>query len=465
MDIRYDTTFMMAEAVGPEHGIADEELTGLESRIEAGHEALLEGRASGRLAWMDLPSRTDLRDEVLSLAATTRERYRNVVVLGIGGSALGNITLQTALGEPFRDLAADDVRGGPRVFVLDNVDPGVLGAFLDTVDPAETCFNVISKSGGTAETVAQFLVVRGVLRDRIGDRFGEHVVVTTRPEGGLLRELAMSEGYASLPVPEGVGGRFSGLSPVGLFSAACAGIDVAAVLEGAAAMDRRTSAPSLRENPAYLAAALHYLMDVRKDKRLSVLMPYGSALGPLAFWYRQLWAESLGKARGRTGELIHVGPTPIAALGATDQHSQVQLYVEGPADKVFTFVVADEPRREVVVPKDVPDRPESSYLAGRGLGELLRAEYEGTRYALLVAGRPSATISMPLLDARNLGGLLFLLEVTTAMSGELYDIDAFDQPGVEGGKQAAFALMGRPGFEEKRREIEERLRSLPRRVL
>ncbi|GAF90481.1 unnamed protein product, partial [marine sediment metagenome] len=275
-------------------------------------------------------------------------RFENFVVLGIGGSALGNIALQAALNHPYYNLLDKKTRGGmPRIFVMDNVDPEYFGGLLDIIDPKKTLFNLISKSGGTAEPMSQFMVVREILRKKLGAKAKDHIIATTDKESGILREIVEKEDYESFVIPGNVGGRFSVFTPVGLLSAAMGGIDIAQLLAGAAAMDSRCSTASLTKNPAYRNAVVHYLADTKKGKSISVMMPYSNALYLIADWYRQLWAESLGKKFDVDKKVVNAGQTPIKALGATDQHSQAQLYVEGPNDKIFTLVGAEKYRREI----------------------------------------------------------------------------------------------------------------------
>ena len=210
--------------------------------------------------------------------------------------------------------------------------------------------NVVSKSGGTAETLAQYLVVRHWLDEALGSAASRHLVFTTDPDKGALREIATREGIATLEVPPDVGGRFSVLSPVGLLPAALVGIDIEALLEGAARAVARAESDDLLDNPAALFAALHWTADTQAGARLHVLMPYTDRLRDFAEWFRQLWAESLGKRVDREGRVVHTGPTPIASVGATDQHCQVQLFMEGPFDKVVTFVTVADPGEDVTIP-------------------------------------------------------------------------------------------------------------------
>ena len=337
---------------------------------------------------------------------------------------------------------------------MDNIDPDWIGETLDHLDPKETLVNVISKSGGTAETAAQYLVVRDWLERGVGDSFRDHLVITTDAEKGTLRTICNEEKIASLVVPDGVGGRFSVLTPVGLFPLALAGVDIERLVEGAGAMAQTCLTPGLMENPAYLHGGLLHRLDRSKQKSIHVLMPYAQTLRDLADWFRQLWAESLGKRVDREGNVVHVGPTPVNALGATDQHSQLQLYAEGPFDKAITFLQVESFRRDVPIPDAYPDVEGFAYLGGRTLGELLEAERKGTTVALTEAGRPNSTLSFPHVDEHTVGQFLMLMEVQTAFAGELYNIDAFDQPGVEASKVAAYALLGRPGYEERHREIQ-----------
>jgi len=325
---------------------------------------------------------------------------------------------------------------------MDNVDPDEFHAATELVDPKRTLFNVISKSGETAETVSQFLVALDLLRDCLGKRWKKNLVITTDKETGLLRPVVDAFKVESFIVPDGVGGRFSVLTPVGLFPAAMVGIDVRALLRGAAAMDKRCTPTDFGANPAAQGAAVQVGL-YRKGKPLSVMMPYSAALRDVADWYRQLWAESLGKVRS---DGTPVGPTPIKALGVTDQHSQVQLYREGPNDKVFTILSVEEFGR----PVPLPCAPESlkgfEYLEGHTMAELLKAEERATLWALAdVSHRPTTRIVLPEVNAKTIGGLLYLLMVQCSVAGEMLGIDTYNQPGVEAGKQAAMALMGKDG--------------------
>jgi glucose-6-phosphate isomerase len=453
--IIFDYNHLMASSVkSAEHGVTDAELEALAPLAARYAREIAQERREGKLEFMDLRKRQAAADEVIRLGGELRDRFENFVVLGIGGSALGCQALQTALAHPYHNLLHRNRRRCPRIFILDNVDPDQLTAFLDTIDVTNTVFNVISKSGGTVETAAQYLIVRDLLVDQLGPEYKEHIVVTTDPKQGSLRAIAKKEGYRTLDIPPGIGGRFSVFTPVGLLSATVARIDAHKLLAGAAAMDARVQTEEIRRNPALLNGAIHHLLDVKKGKHISVMMPYSAALKDVADWYRQLWAESLGKKLGLDGREVYTGQTPVKALGVTDQHSQVQLYAEGPFDKVFTFLAVKEFDGVLTVPERMKDVEGCGYLAGRTINDLMEAERRGTEIALTQAGRPNCTITLPRVSAHAVGQLLYMLEVQTAYAGKFYRINAFDQPGVEAGKVAAFALMGRSGYEEQRRQIE-----------
>jgi len=451
--IVYDFSNMMAEQLGPAQGIRREEIDALAERGRDVVRRVQRARGKGWLRWFDLPYQRASVDAVKRLAAEMAGRYRNCVVLGIGGSALGSIALRSALLHPWHNALPDEKRSAPRLFVLDNVDPDWLAGFFDVIDPEDSCFNVISKSGSTAETMSQFLLFRQALQDRLGDRYAERIVVTTDAKSGSLRPLVQKEGFPSFVVPDGVGGRFSVLSPVGLFPAAVVGIDIDALLAGAAQADTETQGEEIWHNRALLYALLQWL-NYRRGKPVSVMMPYSQALRDVADWYRQLWAESLGKKVNRAGQEVFVGPTPVKALGVTDQHSQMQLYIEGPHDKVITFLRVGRFGHELPIPRWTTGQSAIDYLGEHSFNELFRAEGDATAIALTEAGRANGAFILPELNAHTLGQLLFTLEVATAYSGELYDIDAFDQPGVEAGKIATYALLGRSGYEKRRQEIE-----------
>jgi len=456
MRLRFDFNNMMDSALGAGLGVSEEALQALGPRVAGAVHDLAARRQDPvphQVAWMDLPRHHPWLPELLAVAEQVRESFDNLVVLGIGGSALGNIALQTALNPPFYNLLPRGERPGPRLFVLDNVDPVLVDALMRVISLEETCFNVISKSGTTAETMAQFLLFRDRLEAALGSRYREHLIATTDSQQGFLRQIAEVEGLQTFPIPDGVGGRFSVLSPVGLFSAACCGVDAEELLAGAAFADGFCQGKDVWENPAAMNAALQHLL-YATGHHISVMMPYSQALRDVADWFRQLWAESLGKRQARDGTEVRVGPTPVKALGATDQHSQIQLYTEGPRDKLVNFVRVEGPGAHVPIPARYSDLEGVAYLGEHDLGALMDAEAEATALALREAGCPNCTHWMPAVNPFTVGQLLFTLEVQTAIAGELWDINAYDQPGVEAGKQATYGLMGRPGYEQYREEVE-----------
>jgi glucose-6-phosphate isomerase len=405
-----------------EPGIERPELDELDERVEAAHERIDQGRTASAFGYasLNLPERTDaaeIRDAVDPVADS-----ETVLSVGIGGSALGAATISTALGPGTADH-----------YVLDNVDPRRVTAILEDIEPANTAVNVVSRSGTTAETLANFLVVRDAFEDA-GVDWRDRTVVTTGAEGPL-RTLADEYGLPVLSVPDGVPGRFSALSAVGLVPAAIQGHDIEGVLAGGRAGFDSLS-DSLFECPAYAYGAVSYALDQR-GAGVNAMMPYAEGLEPFAEWFAQLWAESLGK----DGQ----GQTPARALGVTDQHSQLQLYRAGPRDKLVTLVRARE-RTDRSIP--ATDIDELAYLGDTGLGELLDAEFRATEASLAQASRPNVRIELERLDARGIGHLLYAMEAACILAGELYDVDTFTQPAVEWGKRAARGLLGGGDFAE-----------------
>jgi len=438
---------VMADAIGSEHGISKEQLDDLARQTTPLIPKIKDEITSDKIRYGFLPTDPQIAKSVKKLVRQFKPRCENLVVLGIGGSALGNIALQTAL-NPYTYNLENHKRKNPRLFVFDNVDPAQFGSFLDFISPrlGKTVFNVVSKSGQTAETASQFMIVQKLLEAKFGPaRLKDHVVATTDLQKGTLRKIATEAGLPTLVVPDGVGGRFSVLSAVGLFSAAMSGINIDQLLAGAADMHARVTNPDFFKNPAAVNAAIQYHY-YNRGKKISVMMPYSYALKDFADWYRQLWAESLGKRFSLDGKTeVFVGPTPVKALGATDQHSQVQLYREGPNDKVFTFLEVQNHGRKVKIPAPSKSAPELAYLAKMDLGELLNAEKKATEYALMVNQRPCVTVLFPKVDAYTVGQFIFLFEATTSFAGALFGIDTYNQPAVELGKHATFALMGKSG--------------------
>lgn len=445
--LQFDYTNVLESAVAG-HGIPESEIQQAVPAAQAAVDAVEAAHRKGDLGFGRLPLDAKALERVVTFA---QERaYENTIVLGIGGSALGPAALESALAKP---------NAPRRLVILDNVDPDFIAGTLETLKPAETFVNVIAKSGVTAETMATFAIVRKWMIDAVGtSKLKDHFAVTTDPAKGDLLTIAREEGFPTFEIPPNVGGRFSVLSPVGTLPAALIGIDVTGLMRGAAAAVEQARKP-MTENPALLAAFINWFLDIKRGKHVLVLFPYSQALWKFAFWFKQLWGESLGKRVNRKGKEVFYGQTPTAALGVTDQHSQLQLFIEGPNDKAFLFWAVREFQQSLAI-----EHPYSvnsmAYLKGRSLASLFEAERQATEMAITQAGRPNAAVAVDRIDAETIGRLIVFSEYMTAYAGEFYDIDAFDQPGVEYGKKLTFCLMDRPGFEEHRGKIDsERKRS------
>ncbi len=412
------------------------------------------------LQWMNLGYSEETAWYVKEYAALVRNRFDNILVLGIGGSALGGIAVTEALLKPYWNLLTPEQRDNyPRIFFLDNIDPDTMTALFDMLDWKKTLVNVITKSGDTAETMSQFLIVKDRLEKELGDDYRKNIVATTDQRTGILRQISEQEGYKTFVVPDDVGGRFSVFSAVGLLPFALVGLDIDEITNGIKDMDLALKNTDIHENIAAQNALIHYLMDTKLNKNLSVMMPYSSRLKYVSDWYVQLWAESLGKNENLNGEHVHIGPTPIKALGATDQHSQIQLYNEGPNDKIITFIRVGEFDNTLEIPK-IFEYTGIGYLGGKTINNLMNAEADSTKVSLSDYARPTVTITLPKVDGYNIAQLLYMLEVQTAIAGELYNINTFIQPGVEQAKNYTYALMGRVGYEDSAKSLQARVASV-----
>ena len=442
--LELDYTNVLESAVGQAHGIPRIAFDKAAESSKHVIDDIQRAHASGELGFRDLPFDDKAVKAVTEFAQS--HAYRNILILGIGGSALGPAALESALARPY---------SGKRLVVLDNIDPDFIRDSLDSIQAQDTIVNVIAKSGVTAETMATFAIVRQWMIDSLGEtKARDRFVVTTDPQKGDLLAIARQENYPVFHIPPNVGGRFSVLTPVGTLPAALLGLDVAAIMTGArAAADQARK--GFFENPALAAAFIQFVLEREKAKRILILFPYAQSLWKFSFWFKQLWGESLGKKTDRRGREVYYGQTPTAALGVTDQHSQLQLFIEGPNDKAFLFWDVKEFRNTLSIDHPFSQFDSMGYLQHKSMADLFRAEKQATEIALTEASRPNATVTVDRIDGETLGNLIMFSQYVTAYAGEFYDINAFDQPGVEYGKRLTFAMMGRAGFADYNRKIEE----------
>jgi glucose-6-phosphate isomerase len=452
--ITVDFNNMTADFIGAKEGVSTRDLNKIKPLASAAAKSYDDGRGKGMMGWTELPyNQTETVRDILETAKEISEKFENFVVLGIGGSALGPFAVFNAL----RHLRHNDLpkkkRNAPRFFVEDNVDPERMAALLDVIDVKKTVFNVITKSGSTSETMSQYLIISDILKKKVGADWAKHIIATTDTKNGNLIKLAKNNGFKTFYIPASVGGRFSELCPVGLLPAAVLGIDIEEMLDGAKYIDGVCAGNGdIFKNAALMSAAMQYIA-IKKGKNISVMMPYADSLKYMADWYCQLWGESLGKENNLNGEKVNAGQTPVKALGVTDQHSQVQLYTEGPFDKVVTLIAVEKFRKTVKISKGCEEYPNVNFLCGHTMNELITKERIATEYALFKAQRLNHTITLPTVSAYTVGQLIMFFQIETAYLGAMLNIDTFNQPGVEEGKNAAYALFGRDGYEAKKEEI------------
>ena len=411
-----------------QHGLLDEEFQELQSLTGPVIDELRQARDDGTLPLLSLPASTDDLEELETIALRFRKAFDDVVILGTGGSSLGGQTLYS-----LADSGFGPRKGGPRLHFLDNVDPDTFELLYEQLDLKRTGFIVISKSGGTAETVAQFIACLDRLMTLIGrDQVPRHALVITEPDNksNPLRSLAMRLSLKILDHDPNIGGRYSALSLVGLLPAMIAGLDAEAVRRGALAVLKATlDGPDPRESDPAVGAAIKVAFLKKKGIANTVLMPYVDRLANFGLWFQQLWAESLGKDG--------TGSTPIRAMGTRDQHSQMQLYLDGPRDKMFTLITLDVAGKGGLISNALVKESELEYLQRRRMGDLLDAEQRATAQTLVNNGCPTRLFELDRLDEEVMGALMMHFMLETMIAAGLLNVNAFDQPAVEEGKVLA----------------------------
>ncbi len=448
------------EVIGEENGLnIEEEFSSYKDTI---HRIIADlnsnkDKPGQKLQWMNLGYNEETSWYVREFAAMVENRFDNVLILGLGGSALGGKAVCEALLPPYWNFLTKEQRNNyPRIFFLDNIDPDQMNSLLKILDLKKTLVNVVTKSGSTAEVMAQYMVLKDLMEKELGDDYRKNVIATTDKNIGILKQLSDQEGYKTFYIPDDVEGRFSVFSAVGLLPFALVGINIEEITQGIKDMDLALKNTDINYNIAAQNALIHYLMDVKRGKKISVMMPYSNRLRFVADWYCQLWAESLGKERDKDNNIVNTGQTPVKAIGVTDQHSQIQLYNEGPNDKIINFLRVKEFDTTLEIP-NIFEYTGISYLGGKTMNQLFQAEADSTMASLIDYKRPNLTITIPKVTPYYLGQLLYMFEVQTAITGALYNIDAFNQPGVEQSKNYTYALMGRIGYEDSANELKQKL--------
>jgi glucose-6-phosphate isomerase len=468
MDLKFDFNNLFSINIGDDNGVTEKDLAEITPDAQKAHahleSVIKDNRSRIRLGleWVKLP----LQDEktvkyIQRFGNQIAEKFDNVISLGIGGSYLGIKAAQDALAAPYFNEFSQARKKRPRIyFEGNNLDPDTLNILLKNLDPKRTFVIVISKSGETTETKAAFLTVESWLVKSLGKNYGRQIFAITDPEGGTLRKMIIAYqqadpmSFPNLPLLKGVGGRFSEFN-MGLLHLAIIGVDIREVLSGARDMAQKCSVADFTKNPAYMYAVLHTILYKKKSKPLAIIMPFSETLKSTADWYIQLLAESLGKKYSRkikvlsdgseewvknNKEEVNIGRTPISCRGTGDLHSIQQNNIEGQNDKVVTFIRVEKFRSDIRVPG------KGDILSGKSFSELIKLAQEATEWALVREKRPNCTIIMPDVSAYYWGALLFFFEMATAFEGELLNVNAFDQPGVEGYKNYMYYKLNKAGM-------------------
>jgi len=437
----YDYSYLMSDNIGG-NGVSTGDIETLIPELEKIRKWLTSG--GGPAFIRAIPEGAELNG-LRAFASGIPSHYPNLIVAGIGGSSLGARAGTSAL--KYSKRASPSLN----VFFMDNSDPESVHQLLHENDPKESLYCVVSKSGATLETMSQFFIIKDFLLKKLGSGgYQERVMIVTDPDRGFLRSAAGSHGLLSWSVPPGVGGRFTVLTNVGLVPMALNGIDVEMLAEGANwARKMLFETPAAKSLPL-LAAATKFILYSKKKKDVIVLMPYSDSLKAFGEWFLQLWAESLGKKKA---DGSHTGQTACLAIGAVDQHSQLQLYAEGPDNRALFFIMPEHFRRDIIIPSLFRNREEGKILGGKSLAKVFALEKMTTEASLAARGRPSATYAIKEINPFTIGALFYILEVETVVFGKLAGIDPFDQPGVELMKQFCLGALGKEEFAGRKKEF------------
>jgi glucose-6-phosphate isomerase len=420
--LQLDINGTLGKVITPSLGIPEQEFSTMRNTLKHYTADVLKEREAGKHEWMQSPYNKDVFKQVEDLARKLRkERIDTILWIGIGGSSLGPRVIKEVFESPET----------PELVILETIDPSLLLDELKLVQWDRTLLVIASKSGGTLEPMSLFYLLMDRLRGALGDKAASRLVIVTDPKEGLLREIAMREGCATLPIDPGIGGRYSIFTPIGLFPLALLGADVGAFMRGAKEMDTVCQQENIDSNPAALLSTVQFVLDTKRNYPIRVIMPYAQRLQSLARWEQQLLAESLGKTEA-------YGPTPLASIGTQDQHSMLQQWMQG--RRLHWHLFIRETEKERLLLPDIHDES-LSYLSGKSFGQLLDAAFEGTAQSLTNAKRPHATITLPRLDEYHLGQLFFLLMMEVVFLGKLYRVDPYGQPGVELGKKIAKEIL------------------------
>jgi len=450
-----DYTHCLASTIGATHGLTDNEIETLVAKFPKHHENIEELRASGESAFFDLPYQ-DTKD-VKVLIKENKGKWESLVVVGMGGASVTAESMVTALGhEHWNLLTAKARKNAPRVFFLDNLDAKAVEDLEEVLDPKKTLFLVISKTGNTAETNALYLhLVAWLKKKSTKTNLPKQVIVATDPEKSPLALATRADKFKVLPVPGNLGDRFALLGPQNLLLAGLCGFDVDGLIEGTATMDERCRHDKALENPAYMHSLIHYLLTRKRRKTIHAMMAFSNRAYGVVEWYAHLLSVSLGKMLNRKGKAVHVGPGPAYCVGPSGCYGQMQLYQEGPFDKVTTFVTVEDHGADLSIPSAHGKIEGLAYLGGHKFSELVDYGYYTAAQVITAAGRPNMTVVLDDISERSIASLYFMLELSSVMSAELYGIDAFNQPGVDENKQGVFAQLHRAGFEDKTATLEE----------
>ncbi len=444
MSIKLNTSFVGDAA-------SSQKLSAIQAEITAAHKALHDGTGAGNafLGWVDLPVNYD-KDEFAAIKKAAEKIRKNsdiLVVIGIGGSYLGaRAAIEFVKSQRYNSVTKD----APEIYFAGNsISSSALAELIEMCESKDFSVNVISKSGTTTEPALAFRIFRDLLIKKYGeDGAKERIFATTDKAKGALRNMAVEEGYETFVVPDDVGGRYSVLTAVGLLPIAAAGIDIDALMQGAADAREAYMSDKIEENDCYRYAAIRNNL-YRDGKKIEMMAAYEPDFTMMCEWFKQLFGESEGKE--------NKGIFPASAIFSTDLHSLGQYIQQGERSLFETVVVFTEPKRDLVIEATEDNVDGLNFLAGKKMSEVNRKAFEGTVLAHTDGGVPNIILELQKMDEYNLGWLIYFFEKACGISGYVLGVNPFDQPGVESYKLNMFALMGKPGYEAQRAELEKRI--------